>query len=354
MPADPRQTVEDLFARALELGPDARARFLDEACAGDGALRAEVESLLRADSNRGGFLAGPANAGLEIAERPDPFVGRSIGPWRILERIGRGGMGSVYLAERADASYEGRAAIKVARRGMETPELLRRFHHERRLLARLQHPHIARLLDGGALEDGLPYFVMEHVAGMPIDRYCEERDLALEARLDVFLAVCDAVQYAHQQLIVHRDLKPSNILVTGDGTPRLLDFGIAKALGADSDDSGAMTREGERPRTPTSTRSVCCSTSCWRARRHSRLRALRPRRSSASCSRGTRRLRASPRPNGTRRSRAARAGRGGSRASSRAISTPSCSPRSARSPSGAIARCPTSRKTFGAIAAACR
>jgi len=248
MSTDRRRTVEDLFARAIELAPEARDRFLDEACGGDVALRVEVESLLHADSNRGGFLAAPADPA--VLERPDPLIGRSVGAWRIVERIGRGGMGAVYLAERADASYEGRAAIKVARRGMETPELLRRFHHERRLLARLQHPHIARLLDGGALEDGLPYFVMEYVAGVPLDRHCDERDLALEARLELFLAICDAVQYAHQQLIVHRDLKPSNILVTEDGTPRLLDFGIAKALGADFEDSEAMTREGERPRTP--------------------------------------------------------------------------------------------------------
>ena len=160
-------------------------------------------------------------------------TGRTIGRYKLLERIGTGGMGDVYLAERADQQFEMRVAIKLIKRGMDTESVLRRFQHERQILASLEHPNIARLLDGGETEDGLPYFVMEYVKGERIDRYAEVKNLSLTERLELFRQVCGAVSYAHQHLVVHRDLKPSNILVTPEGVPKLLDFGIAKIIQAD-------------------------------------------------------------------------------------------------------------------------
>src|SRR5690606_2456991 len=151
-------------------------------------------------------------------------------PYRIVREIGRGGMGAVYLAERADGEFDQRVAVKLVKRGMDTDEILARFRHERRILASLEHPSIARLYDGGATDDGLPYLVMELVDGETITSYCNRLRLTIDQRIDLFRAVCAAVQHAHQKLVVHRDIKPSNILVAQDGTPRLLDFGIALLL----------------------------------------------------------------------------------------------------------------------------
>ena len=173
------------------------------------------------------------------AAEPSPECGRTIDRYRLLGILGRGGMGVVYLAERADDQFEKQVALKLLPRGLETPDKERRFRLERQILARLEHPGIARLLDGGVTDEGYPYLVMERVEGEPIDRWCERRKLGVRGRLELFLSVCDAVQYAHSNLVVHRDLKPANILVTGAGEIKLLDFGIGKVLSDDEDDGGA-------------------------------------------------------------------------------------------------------------------
>src|SRR6185503_1730225 len=153
-----------------------------------------------------------------------------IGPYQVIQTVGHGGMGDVYLAVRADDEYQKRVAIKVVQHGLGNPEVLRRFRNERQILAGLDHPYIARLLDGGTTPDGMPYVVMEYVEGVPIDRYCDNHGLSIDERLKLFRDVCAAVHYAHQNLVIHRDIKPGNILVTADGVPKLLDFGIAKLL----------------------------------------------------------------------------------------------------------------------------
>ncbi|HEY7575646.1 MAG TPA: serine/threonine-protein kinase, partial [Thermoanaerobaculia bacterium] len=225
--------VKELFGEALDLPPADRERVLEAAAREDAALADEVRHLLAAHEKEGQFLeeivAGEGRILLE-GEEETSAAGRRIGAYELLERIGRGGMGSVYLARRADEEFEERVAIKLVRPGTFSEQALRRFRFERQTLANLNHPNIARLLDGGTTEDGVPYFVMEHVAGLPIDGFCDSRRLPLEERLRLFRDVCDAVQHAHRNLVVHRDLKPSNILVTGDGQVKLLDFGIARLL----------------------------------------------------------------------------------------------------------------------------
>jgi eukaryotic-like serine/threonine-protein kinase len=250
--------VSGLLDRALELDPAERSRFLEVSCAEDHGLKAEVEELLAADGRAGDFLATPAaELAAGLVEEPAatregeiPWVGRRVGPWRIAGELGRGGMGTVFLAERADGQYEQQAALKLARAGILSGEAAARFLQERRILARLEHPAIARLLDGGLTEDGQPYFAMERVDGLPITRYADEERLTVGARLRLFLEVCDAVSYAHRRLVVHRDLKPSNILVPVDGHPRLLDFGIAKLLAEEGDPGETVTRLGFQPMTP--------------------------------------------------------------------------------------------------------
>ena len=233
--------VRSLVERALELDADGRRALLDAECAGDGALRREVEDLLRAARESETFLARPAS----------PGEGSRVGPWRLGARLGTGGMGDVHLATRDDGQYEQRAALKLVRAGVDTKELLRRFFNERQLLASLEHPGIARLLDGGTTEDGRPYIAMEYVDGAPIDRYCDTKGLDVRARVELFTKVLDAVAEAHRSLVVHRDLKPSNILVTANGEPKLIDFGIAKVLGASSVGAVAdVTVAGESRLTP--------------------------------------------------------------------------------------------------------
>jgi serine/threonine protein kinase/Flp pilus assembly protein TadD len=242
------QQIKTVLEDALERKGDDRTAFLAETCADDDELREEVESLLASEDEVEDFIETPV-----FRIHPDGWeplaAGERIGAYRVLREIGRGGMGSVYLAERADEVFEKQVAVKVVRRGMDTDEIVRRFHSERLLLARLDHPNIARLFDGGTTEDGRPYFVMEYVEGQPIDQYCDERKLPTRERLELFRQVCSAVHFAHQNLIVHRDLKPGNILVTAEGVPKLLDFGIAKLLGPD-EDLLAPTRLDQRPMTP--------------------------------------------------------------------------------------------------------
>lgn len=242
--------IEHLFDVSLARSPEDRPAFLEEACR-DPAERAEVEALLEARECAFAWFDDLAD-GLASSRRDElaraSRVGRRIGAYRTVEQIGRGGMGTVFLAERADGQFEQRVALKLLRRGVESEEAIARFLAERRILARLDHPHIARLLDGGVTGDGAPYFVMDHVDGTPITTWCDERRLPVDERLRLFVTVCETVQYLHRNLVVHRDLKPSNLLVDRDGHVKVLDFGIAKVLEGDPDD--AMTRTGTRVLTP--------------------------------------------------------------------------------------------------------
>lgn len=230
------ELVKETLARALEYSADdERSAFLQSACADDTGLRREVQSLLD-QSDEDDFDLCADSVGLTSAGAvPDPNEGRRVGAYELVRELGRGGMGTVWLARRADQQFDKLVAIKLLKRGTDTEEVLRRFETERRMLASLQHPNIASLFDGGTTDDGLPYFVMEYVVGVPVTTYCFNNKLSIEERLRLFLKICAAVQFAHQHLIVHRDLKPANILVTEDCEPKLLDFGIAKLLADDGD-----------------------------------------------------------------------------------------------------------------------
>ena len=231
---DTWQRIETVLHEALDLPPARRAGYLDRACGGDAGLRSEVEGLIAcADTDPGRFekpVALRATGELPKATA-DRAAGERLGAWRIERLLGRGGMGEVYLAARADGQYQQQVAVKLMR--PEAVEHLDRFHAERQILARLEHPGIARLLDSGVAPGERPYILMEYVAGQPLGEYCAGRRLPLRARIELFLQVCEAVSYAHAHLIVHRDLKPGNILVTADGRAKLLDFGIAKVLSSD-------------------------------------------------------------------------------------------------------------------------
>ena len=250
MSSDRWRVVRDLFDEAVELPPAEQAAFLDELGAGDEGLRGEVASLLRASAASGEFLETPALS--HVAENPFREDERSrIGPYAVLRELGHGGMGTVYLAARRDQGFEKTVAVKLVRRGMDTDFVLERFSNERRILADLDHPNIARILDGGSTEDGLPYFVMEYIPGRHLLDEASERGLSVRERLLLFQKVCGAVAYAHRHLVVHRDIKPSNILVTPDGEPKLLDFGLARVLQPDlSDGEGDRTATALRFLTP--------------------------------------------------------------------------------------------------------
>jgi len=240
------QEVKALLAAALERAPAERADFIRQACGDNSELLDEVTSLIgyeKTGEGEGQSFALQSNFGLQAVANlsagsfesafNDDEAGTPdmrIGPYEIIRELGRGGMGAVYLARRADDAYRQHVAIKLIRRGMDTDLVLRRFRNERQILAALDHPNIARLLDGGTTEDGSPYLVMEYVEGEPLDAYCDRQMLHTEDRLKLFRQVCDAVHYAHQRLVIHRDIKPGNILVTREGVPKLLDFGIAKLL----------------------------------------------------------------------------------------------------------------------------
>ncbi len=253
--------VDRLFTAALDL-PEARQKtFVLDECGDDWELAEAVLSLLRAERESEGLFQAPdsgtAREALEDlaaldSESVDGIVPDRVGSYRIIREIGRGGMGSVFLAERADADFQQRVAVKVLRRGIDTDDIVRRFLAERRILATLTHPNIARLLDGGSTADGRPFVALEYVDGTPITDYCDATGLALAQRLEVFLRVTDAIRYAHSKLVVHRDLKPSNILVTREGRVKLLDFGIAKILAGDASDpdGSALTRTGAKVFTP--------------------------------------------------------------------------------------------------------
>ncbi|MBS1796880.1 MAG: serine/threonine-protein kinase [Acidobacteria bacterium] len=242
--------IDELFHAALEREPAAREGFLRAECGTDRALFEEVRSLVAALEDDRAFLEKPAiGAGARLLEPEDARIGRRVGAYKLISELGRGGMGTVYLALRDDAEFEHRAALKIARESVSSPALVERFRRERQILANLDHPHIARLLDGGTTADRLPYFVMEYVRGRNVVEYAVRRNLPVAARLRLFLKICDAVDYAHRQGVVHRDLKPSNVLVTDDGAPKLLDFGIAKVLEA-ADGENAPTLTGFHLFTP--------------------------------------------------------------------------------------------------------
>ena len=251
MKAEDWEKIRFAFHAAIDLPPEKRALYLDQACH-DADLRLEVESLLKAHHEAGDRLD---DASLKVTadvflDSGDPWIGTFIGPYQVIAPIGKGGMGAVYRAVRVDEQYIKQVAIKLLRPGLGDDSYQRRFMNERQIMASLDHPNIARLLDVGTIKS-LPYFVMEYIEGEHIDDYCDHRRLTTRARLHLFLQVCSAVQYAHQHLVVHRDLKPQNILITSDGTPKLLDFGIAKPLDPEIFlQTTALTLANMKPMTP--------------------------------------------------------------------------------------------------------
>ncbi|HEU4389144.1 MAG TPA: serine/threonine-protein kinase [Blastocatellia bacterium] len=245
--------IEELFHRTLERPPNERRDFLAAACEGDNSLRAEIEELLDANDQAGSFIKTPPALGdtTIVLTEPEADSARRprLGAYEVIQEIGRGGMGTVYLAARADEEFRKRVAIKLVTAGFDHESIIQRFRNERQILASLDHPNIARLLDGGTTETGAPYFVMEYIEGQTIREYCDSRRLSTDDRLKLFRTVCSAVHFAHQNLIVHRDIKPGNILVTPDGTAKLLDFGVAKLLSPIAH-AGEITETISRGMTP--------------------------------------------------------------------------------------------------------
>jgi eukaryotic-like serine/threonine-protein kinase len=248
------EQLQAILLQALEMDPRVRDEFLEDQCGTDQALRREVQELLRAREGADEFLDGLARRArlpMPGAAAEPALEGRRLGAYQLVREIGRGGMGAVYLAERADGQFEKQVALKLLPLGLGVGTARERFLAERHILAQLEHPGIARLLDAGVADDGTPFFVMEYVPGEPITRYCERRRSGLEERIALFLQVCEAVEYAHRNLVVHRDLKPGNVLVGNDGRVKLLDFGIAKVLEAGSaGEATTLTELVGRPLTP--------------------------------------------------------------------------------------------------------
>ncbi len=248
MTSDRWSAVKYLFEQALDKPSNERERWLQDACDGDAELLSEAGRLLAAEGTAQHYfdtLGNRLRSERGEAELPAP---KCIGPWRVIREVGRGGMGRVFEAVRNDGMFEQRVAVKVV--DSHSSRLVRRFEQERRILADLEHPNIGRLLDGGALQDGRPYLVMEYVEGMPITAFAEENQRTVDDRLELFLQVCDAVAFAHRHLVVHRDLKPSNVLVTEEGAVKLLDFGIARILGEEGSPEEGLTATGRRLLTP--------------------------------------------------------------------------------------------------------
>jgi len=236
-----RQALE-IFERVAEEPQGLREKLLNDACGDDTVLLKQVRALFESDEGGAAFITDAVAhaASVSVHTAAARSVGEWIGPYRVLREIGHGGMGSVYLAVRDDDQYSKQVAIKLVGAHLRSPQALARLRNERQILANLEHPHIARLLDGGTTPQGIPYVAMEYVDGEPITDYCFSRGISIEDRLRLFLKVCSAVHYAHQNLIVHRDIKPGNILVTADGEPKLLDFGIAKLLSPEASDFPAL------------------------------------------------------------------------------------------------------------------
>lgn len=249
------ERLQELFSRAVDLSGSERRVFVENETAGDAELRTELLELLACDN--GGARTGPLTLALGAAldtttrDRRKALVGRTLGNYKLVSVLGHGGTGTVYLGERADRQYSAQVAVKIVDNGTMQGELGLRFRAERQILASLNHANIARLIDAGETEEGNPYLVMEYVHGEPLDRYCDREQLGVRERIQLFLDICGAVQYAHQNLVVHRDLKPANILVTAEGAPKLLDFGIAKLLDAgEAAAAMALTRMNDRLLTP--------------------------------------------------------------------------------------------------------
>jgi dipeptidyl aminopeptidase/acylaminoacyl peptidase len=247
-----------LFEQALSVPPEQRPEFVRQVSGENAALRHELSSLLDAEGSAAEYfddladhVVSPAYAALAGAGTVGPrWEGRRVGAYRLVREIGRGGMSRVFLAERSDGEFERQVALKLLRPGFDSDIDVMRFRAERQILATLDHPNIARLLDGGVTDDALPYLVLEYIDGVPIDRYCDSRGLSTPQRLELFLSIADAVEYAHRNSVVHRDLKPSNILVTSDGTVKLLDFGVAKLLEQQVPGARPTTRTTHRWMTP--------------------------------------------------------------------------------------------------------
>jgi tetratricopeptide (TPR) repeat protein/aminoglycoside phosphotransferase (APT) family kinase protein len=234
MTPDRRERLKEILSVAMKLDGDARERYIDANCGGDGEMRRETDELIAAWCREDDFLEEPL---FRVPEAfvPESMEGRRLGPYRLVRRIGRGGMGAVYLAEREDGEFTRQAAIKIVRPGFDSEEMLRHFRRERQILASLAHPNIGMLLDGGATEDGTPYFVMEYIDGQPILDWVRTSGPPIERRMALFQSICSAVGHAHRNLVVHGDIKPANILVTAEGVPKLLDFGIARLTGREED-----------------------------------------------------------------------------------------------------------------------
>jgi eukaryotic-like serine/threonine-protein kinase len=255
MTQDPKwKEIKRIFTRALELEAGDRLHFIREACGDDQELLNDIQSLLDSHEKKGSLdqtISGLRMSAVTFAKN-EHMKGEVIGNYRIIDQVGHGGMGCVYLAERADGEFQKKVALKLLRNSLATGEQVQRFKSERQILASLSHDHIAGLIDGGVTKYGQPYYVMEYVKGKDLNEYCDHNKLTLKERLKLFLDICDAVQYAHSKLVVHRDLKPANILVTENGSVKLLDFGIAKIVAEENDASGngALTRAGLLPLTP--------------------------------------------------------------------------------------------------------
>jgi serine/threonine protein kinase len=252
----PTPDAKSVFGRAAEIAsPRERAAFLDEACAGRPAVRAEVEDLLKALGDAGSFMrfpAAPAGETASYAATVSEGEGTVIGPYKLMEQIGEGGMGLVFVAEQQHPVRR-KVALKVIKPGMDTRQVVARFEAERQALALMDHPNIAKVLDAGTTESGRPYFVMELVRGVPITEYCDAGNLIPRARIELFVQVCQAVQHAHQKGVIHRDLKPSNVLVTtidGAPVPKVIDFGVAKAVGQSLTEKTVYTRFAQMVGTP--------------------------------------------------------------------------------------------------------
>lgn len=246
-----RQAKEIFFA-ALDLPPIERSAFLAEKCAGNAELFAEIEAIFASHEEAGDFIENSAFDSVSsfvLDERDLKLSGTQIGAYRVVRELGKGGMGAVYLCERT-AEFHKQVAVKLIKRGLDTDDIIRRFERERQILAALDHPHIARLIDGGATSDGLPYLVMDYVEGASVTEYCAEHNLTTEEILKLFQKICAAIAYAHRNLIVHRDIKPTNILVTKDGTPKLLDFGIAKLLAESENEPLSVLTQTRQAMTP--------------------------------------------------------------------------------------------------------
>jgi len=247
--------LRDLFSRAIECQTaEELLAFLDQACEGNAELRAQLEELLQAHRESGSFLEEPSDLPAATIDLPGPgsHAGTVIGPYKLLEQIGEGGFGIVYLAEQSEPVRR-KVALKVVKPGMDSRQVVARFEAERQALAIMDHPNIAKVFDGGATSSGRPYFVMELVKGVPITEYCDQDHLTPGQRLELFIPVCQAVQHAHQKGIIHRDLKPSNVLITVHDTKpvvKVIDFGVAKALGQELTDKTLFTGFAQMVGTP--------------------------------------------------------------------------------------------------------